>query len=1076
MSDAASIEASSFSVHVLKCPFGVRELHFTADDADATETSLGEHYAHVCGNRADSADAPQQRLSNYAVAGTRGIQQLVATTRSTQAERPNDANAAARQPASPPAAPAPDIFSTHDKGRLLLWDSNTGTLAAAHAFNPAFTVHQWVVAGPCIYTTLEGSPATAGAEEETCVYVWDRRTLQPVTVLRGHEGRLTALAVAPSPKSPSSTAAAASSSSTDVVLATASLDGTVRLWRHRSTGANGASAATANPLQTYAVLPTAELGVIKSLRFLSADVVVAACSKCALAFVRLTNAAMKSGGRTASPSGGAAVDAVGGLRWQVLRSSVDPDGSTSTLHVSPSFATDARKIFGNGGASSAAGKPASPVGDPRRRICIVTGSTSGYLQEWVVELGDGESQAGLSAPPPQPAAEAEKGAADGSPATTAAAAAAAAAGVSVRGRWHHKAHTATVDCILTDDDVAVSTSIFDGARVYHRRAGATCIVATTAAVPVLVPQLKQLIWGSVDGTLSVASYALFASGAQKELQPLWTAKPHTAAIRGVCLSLSAGLQWRVLCVGAADGSVSVWRPASPPAVSQPTAKLGKAANPSLSRVFDVYAAPTLPGAPRPALVMAGLKREGGGYVLAVATVGADAEATSGLATLPFVPPSAPADEITCARLCCGADTTGNKLVLLAGTRGGRLLLSTHDAASDTWGALEACKWSAGKAHQRVSIAAISPLRAASGGNALLAVVAHSGANLSLATQRVTVTVLRTRMEKVEVVVDEVAVFEGSVEVSAPSQGSLVSDLSGVNNNNNNSSVSGSSEPRVDVAWMVDESARAAPGSSASASAVGKGVVVRDTRGLLIRCRADGAATWSAPEVVIKPSTAPPGSFAGVTPNLDGALAEVVSADRSDSNVLCVHVASGRKRVLVKAATRLNEPMSFMCDVATAAVRFAGVIRGGVGSVVALYDDKGHEQYRVTRDGTCAAIGNATPRKEANFTPHSGTASRRSSPARSLSQASAPPTACTVLAASAADRVLFIGYDDGLLQMVDTSDLFVFARVWLKDDAGVGRGIRELHYAHGVVLARLSGGARRALVVPPRSILDQPLPL
>lgn len=1108
------MEAGQFSVHVLKCPFGVRSMQFMSGAEwapPATVLFSDDRYAHVSRDAGVNGASPR---NSYAVAGTRGIQHLVA----------------ARVPPTTPHGPQADLFSMHSKGRLLLWNSHTGSLVASHAFNPAFMVHQCVMAGTCVYTTLEGSPDTAGAEEERSVYVWERRTLQSVTVLRGHEGRLTALAVAPSSNTEQPAAP-------EVVLATASLDGTVRLWQHRQLAtpdenADETARADLSPVQVLAVLPAGELGVIHGLCFLTADVLVAACSKCALAFVRLSDVMAKNGSKgNGAPKGRMSSAGVVGPRWQLLRSSVDPDGSTTALHVCPSSATDNRKLSsmsnGNGVATTATAtaaantRHASLIKDVRRRRSIVTGSSSGYLQEWVVEICDGDTH--QQQQQPQEPQEPE----EGSPALT-------IAGVLTRSRWHNKTHAATVDCIVTDDDIVVSTSIFDGARLYHRRIGFTCAITTAAVVPVLVPQLKQLIWGSVDGSLSVASYAAFASGTERELQLLWACRPHAAAIRAMCLSLTSTLQWKTLCVGAADGSTSVWRPAAAPAPPPVDAAKqqgkGKAVAPALSRVLDVYVASashekrpsyafnnhgstTSAGVAATAtaatttVTVVGLTREANGIALAIAELNAESGAMASFSVLPLQPQQA--SEVTCARLYCSAETN-HRLNLFVGTRGGHVLRYVKEIAATAsragWRALEPCKWTATNSNRCASVTAISSLRSAPhGGGALLAVTSQSTVATSLATQRILISVLRTHVEKGTVAMEGNVAWEGFVDMSTSSQDSLVS----VTSSNNQ-------EPGVVVEWLAammvsdPKLATGAAGARAAAAATANGLLVRNSRGMLLRCRyvtSDNAAntndvmqTWAAPEALTKPTSSPEHGFAGIAPALDYVNAEVLVTDSDESDIVCVNVATGRKRVFMKAATRASELGSVLCDAGTTAVRLAAVrlaaVRhgsngvgnggnsadGGTGSLaeaslVSLYDNEGREQYRVAYDG---AISSCTPtaamasaKKPLSFALSSATASSRSSPARPASAAAA---ACTLLAASAVDRLLFIGYEDGLVQLLDTTDMFVFMRTWVTDEAGALRAVREVHYAKGVALVQLSNNCVRTFVVPPRSILDQPMPL
>ncbi|KPA80897.1 hypothetical protein ABB37_04302 [Leptomonas pyrrhocoris] len=1060
------MEAGQFAVHVLKCPFGVRGVQFTSDvneSPSATSLSFNDHYAYVSREAETNTAAPR----SYAVGGTRGIQQLVATTRGVQkapesmiAGKLNSTNAAKTQPTSFRGA-LPDVFSIHDKGRLLLWNSQTGALAASYAFNPAFTVNQCVVTPTCVYTTLEGSPATAGAEDETCVYAWDRLTLQPVTVLRGHEARLTALAVAP--------ANIENVVTTDVLLATASLDGTVRLWRHHydpeesATPDAQAKPASVNPVKTLAVLPATELGVVLGLSFIATDVLVAACSKCVLAFVRLSSVVGKEGW-SSGLTNGRAPSRDSELRWQLVRSSVDPDGSTTTLHVCAPSAIESHKTSNrktsNAPAAPTAAMPSPPLQDVRRRKNILTGSTSGYLQEWVIELGEGDGQ---PRPLLSPTADEE----DTPPSPTAAASAARA---TVRGRWHNKAHAATIDCIVTDDDIVVSTSIFDGARLYHRRTGATCVITTVAVVLVLAPQLKQFIWGSVDGSVTVANYALFASGTERELQLLWTVKPHAAAIRGVCLSLTAELQWKALCIGAADGSVSVWRPASPAAPSGGVAKQHRGVAPVLSCVMDTYVAD---GAAAVVMTVVGLRREESGYALAVAEMPTDNAAISSVNVLPL-PAAQKAADITCARLCCSAETQ-RKLCLFVGTRSGLLLHSVKEGPPrNQWRALGLCKWTATNATHPASITAISPLRVVPPHGAVIAVTSQGNVGTSLEMQRVLISVLRTHPGKGAVVVDEIPRWEAFVDVPTPSQGSLVSSELSINDE----------QPQVTVAWM-----KPADTTTAAEAPASNGLVVRDKRGLLVRCRFGSSATsvekkkdaehtWAAPEVFLKPSGAFERNFLGVAPTLDPTNTEVVVTESGESDLLCVDFATGCKHVLMKAPVRHTDLGSVICDAGTNVVRFAAArISGSAASAltqVALYDGHGKERYRVNRDGAvtvCASTAVANTRNEVTLTPMPVKASARSSPSRSN-----PPPACTLLAASAVDRLLFIGYDDGLLQMVDTTDMFVFMRVWVKNEVGTPHAIREVRYANGVSLVRLADDCLRVFAVPPRSILDQPMPL
>jgi WD40 repeat protein len=1088
------MEAEQLSVHVLRCPFGVRQAQFMSGSAETVAGAalpVGDHYARVSSLGAETNGVASQHR-HYAVAGTRGIQQLVATTRNAHAAAENGSAGKVHESSSTGTSsrgvhcPHADVFSMHDKGRLLMWHSDSGRLAASHAFNPAFTVHRCVVTAACMYVTLEGSPATAGAEEETCVYVLDRHTLQPVTVLRGHEGRLTALAVAPS--TVESTRAATTAS--EAILATASLDGTVRLWCHRyevSPRRVDVEKTNVHPVQTLAALPTAELGIVHSLSFLSTEVLVAGCSKCVLAFVRLSDMTAESSSAAGSGAVNGRSGSVGGggLRWQQMRSSVDPDGSTTTLHVCPLNAADNRKTSSvNNNSSNSTGAPAatvanarsaSPNSEARRRKFIITGSTSGYLQEWVVDLGEGEGPSSPNTTTNTAAAGVE------SPVVLATA-------VLARGRWHHKAHAATVDCIVTDDDIAVSTSIFDGARLYHRRTGATSVITTAAMVPVLVPPLKQLVWGSADGSLSLASYALFASGAERELQLLWACKPHAAAIRAVSLSLTATLQWRALCIGAADGSVSIWRPAAwvaPPMVA--SQEKTNTAKPTLNVVLDVYVEPpTRATGAAVGVVAVGLKKEAGGYALAVAEMCAQSDATpASLVVLPLPPSSQQPGGLTCARLC-GDVAKHRALCLFVGTRSGELLHYVKASTHSEWRAIGPCKWTATSGKHTACITAISSLQPTGHGGALLAVTSQSSVGESLATQRVSLAVLPTNLEEAgataAVVVGDCACWEDYVDVPAPSQSSLVSVQS-----------NSIEEAHVRVEWFTSPATQAKPNASTGENDCM--IVVRDSRGMLLRSRSvfrnnshaerkahgDVDQTWTTPEALARASASSSGTSVGVEPTMGSSSVDIVVAESGESDVVCVNVVSGRKRVLMKAAARQGGTRARLCDAGTTAVRFAASgmsSSGGAATLsdVALYDDEGREQYRVTRDGTvtpCASMSAAAvagAKKALSFSTDAAKSSSRSSPERS----SLSTAACTLLVASAADRLLFVGYDDGLLQMVDMTDMFVFTRVWVRDDVGDLRAVREAHYANGVVVVRLAGGCLRVFVVPPRSILDQPM--
>ncbi|KPI84700.1 hypothetical protein ABL78_6246 [Leptomonas seymouri] len=1067
------MEAAQLSVHVLKCPFGVREVEFTSAVRGApckAARYFGSHYAHVLSEEETTSAAPR----TYAVAGTRGIQQLVATTRYAHATKndtfvgnSNGENEAHALPVLSCGRHA-DVFSVHDKGRLLLWDSQSGTLVASHAFNSAFTVNHCVMTSTCMYITLEGSPATAGAEEETCVYVWDRCTLQSVTVLRGHEGRLTALALAPSNTESTTTASD--------VLATASLDGTVRLWRHCYNAPQSVasdtrkSASNVNHVQALAVLSATELGIIHGLNFITSEVLVVACSKCALAFGRLSGMAGKDGWGNGTQNQGSQ-HAVQGLKWQQARSPVDPDGSTTALHVCPQIAAEHRKTTDSNNSNAAAtavtdARSLSPFSDQRRKVHIVTGSTSGYLREWVVDVSDGDGQLLVS-----PTAKEED----------------SVAGVSVRGRWHHKAHSATVECIVTDEDVVVSTSIFDGARLYHRRSGVNCVITAAVIVPVLAPQTKQLVWGSVDGSISVASYALFASGTEREVQPLWTAKPHAAAIRGVCLSLTAELQWKALCVGAADGSMSVWRPAAPGMPSGNVVKQTQTVAPVLNFVLDTYVAAPLKATQHDAAavitIVVGLKKEPKGHTLAVAEMHADNDALNNVQAL-SLPTSQNAGDITCARLCCSAATL-HKLILFVGTSKGNLMQYVRGTAlHGQWRSLGLSKWTATVEARHASIISISPLHLVPSRGAVIAVasrgaapavVSQSNASTST-TQRALLSVLHTYREKSDLIVDEVPHWETLVDMPATP---LHTPITVMQNNIEK-------QQYVTLSWMTKADATSATVAAASAD---DELIMRDNRGFLLRCRwqesarraaedDDADQSWSGNEALLKSSKAFNNIFSGITPTLDGMHDEVVMTEGGDADILCVHVASSRKRVLMSSSVRHSSVGSLICDTGNAVVRFAAVRASSSGSStpvdVSLYDDQGREQHRVNHDGAVLMRALAAGTQVKNLLNYTPVFSKVSSPS-SASQM-APPVACTLLVASSVDRLLFIGYNDGLLQMVDTTTVFVFMRVWVKDSTGAPAAIREVRYADGVVLVRLADGCLRVFVIPPRSILDQSMPV
>ncbi|CAC9499241.1 conserved hypothetical protein [Leishmania infantum JPCM5] len=1033
------MQGTLFSVNVLRSPFGVRGAHLVPPpDAEVavgkvstvTDAKVTDSYAQVLPLHTPVGRTTRQ---SYAVSGTRGIQQLVANTRSASFLAPSTLVAAqrvnSRGHCMPSATPQLQVISKHEKGRLLVWNGLTGAVVAACIFPPTFNVDHCAVAASYVYTTVEGSAVKSVAEEEACVYVWSRSTLRSVTVLRGHSGRLTALGVWPM--------------ETSTLIATASLDGTVLLWRHQhSPGPWDGAVANEDPVQLLWVLATAELGSVHSLKFLAADTVVAAATRCALAFVRFPEAPAKRKCRGSMVSMGKA-DA---LAFQMVRSIVDPNGGTTFLHVCPYNRTSGGVVavtpaLGNfslsslASSSSARVSAAAPVSESST-VYLLTGSTSGYMQEWTVDV---ENTASAEAPPKPAASSAEP------------------VYVDIKCRWHHKAHSATVDCVVTDEDVVVSTSLFDRASIYHRTSGATCAIASTAAIPVLVPQLKELVWGTIDGTLSVASYARFASGVENELQLLWTARPHATAIRGVCLSLTPDLRWDTLCTGAADGSMCVWRamPESGRTAAGSTAAKKEGAAPLIAHLLHVLALPPNTvekgdaDGKRVAAVVAGLKASTAGTQGAIIVVELAATGDVGQVSAVLLKDNV---EVSCAHLCRGDKGT---LSLWVGTRCGQLLHALHKPAQKVWTALMPVQWDSKPNGSVVAIADDA------GSSSIMVAVAEAP-DASRASQRLFLSALQ--LEPGATVKTMLSRWES--DIALPCTVYAASHR----------------ERTFAMTWV----SKVLSGEQASPRAI-SGLLVCCSDGTMVRClrtsMADAAPSvgpWSTPEVLVMAAAS--GQANTIQRNFDESpsfSATAVASPSRNSDLLCVDMFENSKRLLMPSKVRTTQLTAILCDVGTERVRLAAVRqeKPDAASEVALFDNAGREFGRVTHDGAVLHSNDVSAASASkgpiSYTPKVQGASLRRSSAAAVATA-AEAANCTAIAAHAGDRIAFIGYDDGLLQMVDTADVYVFCRRWATDATGVARRIVDVRYAgSGVVVVLLANHHLCSFAVPPRSLLDQP---
>ncbi|GET89732.1 hypothetical protein, conserved [Leishmania tarentolae] len=1035
-----TMQGTLFSVDVLRSPFGVRGAYLVPPfDTEVTvgkvstvrDAKVADSYAQV---RPPYTSSYPPTLQNYAVSGTRGIQQLVAHSRSGCFSSLSNLGVTQRGNnkghSTSSATPQLQVITTHEKGRLLMWDGLSGSVIGACLFPPSFNVNHCAFAASFVYTTVEASAGTSGEEEAACVYVWSLSSLRRVTVLRGHSGRLTALGVWPMGNL--------------TLIATASLDGTVRLWRHHhSPGVWKGADASEDAVQLLWVLATEELGNVQSLKFLSADTVVVAATRCALAFVRFSDEPAQRRGRGSVTSIGPA-DA---LSFQVVRSIVDADGATTFLHVCPYNHTSCGTVavtttLGNENLSSSALSSSSPVTAAAplpgaSTVYLVTGSTSGYLQEWAVGAENTASQGTT----PKPAASSVE-----------------PVYVDIKCRWHHKAHATTVDCVITDEDVVISTSLFDGARLYHRTNGTACVITSAAAVPELVPQRKELVWGTIDGTLNVASYARFASGAESELQLLWTAKPHATAIRGVCLSLTPDFFWDTLCTGAADGSMCIWRalPEVGRAAAGSTAPKEESAS-LITRFLHVLALPTKSAGrgdsdvKRVAVVVAGLKAstadKQGGIVVVELTVRGEVGQVSVVHLKNGV-------EVTCARLCSGDKGT---LSLWAGTRCGQLLRAIKKPAQKVWTTLMPVHWD-GK--PKGSVVAIADDASSSA----IMVAVTEVPDVSVVSKRLFITALR--VEPKPTMVETVrSLWEGDVvlpsTVHAVSQGKHTLGMT-----------------------LVSKSG---PEERASPRAIG-GLLVCSSDGSIVRCvhgrktdASPSAGVWSTPEVLLMASSC--GNENTIQRNADESpllSATAVTSESPNADLLCLGIFDKNKRVLIPSNERGTQLTTLLCDVGTEKVRLAGVRRenSNVTNVVALFDNGGRECGRVTHDGA-VLLSNEVFSTSASKEPISYVSKPEEVSARRPSAAAITGVAqtanCTAIAAHAGDRIIFIGYDDGLLQMVDTTAVYVFCRRWATDSTGVGRRIVDVRYGgSGVVVVLLENNHFCSFAIPPRSLLDKPL--
>ncbi|KAG5475576.1 hypothetical protein LSCM4_04158 [Leishmania orientalis] len=1031
------MQGTLFSVNVLRSPFGVRGTHLmsppdaegaVANVSTANGAHVSDRYAQVLPRYAPAGSPAGQC---YAVSSTRGIQQLVANTRTASLSSPSFLVGAQRADRRGRTTPSPtprlQVISKHEKGRMLVWNELTGAVVAACLLHPSFTVYHCAITALYLYTTVEGSATTSGAEEEACVYVWDRVTFRSVTVLRGHVSRLTALAVRPTEAS--------------TAIATASLDGTVRLWRHQhNPDLSDGAAAGQTEVQLMWVFATAELGNVHALSFLSADTLVAAATRCAVAFLRFADtSAMRRGWSSV-----ACLATTDTIAFQKVKSIVDPHGGTTFLHVCP-FNRNSGSAMAAAAASGSVA-PTSPTfpSSPRVKsaaaapssatVYLLTGSTSGYIQEWAVDVGNTAS----AEIPQKPAASAT-----------------APVYVGIKCRWYHKAHAATVDCVVTDEDVVVSTSLFDRVCLYHRKSGTTCAITGTAAVPVLVPQLKELVWGTIDGELSVASYARFACGTEKQVQLLWTAKPHATAIRGVCLSLTPDLRWDTLCTGAADGSICVWSAESEAgrAAVCRTAYNKQGAALTISRFLHVLPVPPPSiekgtcGVKRVVALVAGLKAAADDKQCAVFVV--ELTSTAEVEQITAVPFKSN-EEVLCAHLCRGEK---GALALWVGTLSGQLLHAAKKPEQRVWTALTPVYWDS---KPKGSVTAIASDAASS--TIIVAVAEATDANR--ASQQLFISALRLGPEEA---VTMLSLWEGAVV--------LPSSLGAAKRG----------ERTFTMTWV----SKASLDEQGSVSKI-SGLLLCGNDGTMVRCLRTGtsdapplAASWHTPEVLVLASSAEQPYI--VQRNIDESrpfLGTAVSAQSRTSDLVCLDVFEHRKRVLVPSSVRTTKLRTLLYDVGTDKVRLAAVRHNNADetSEVSLFDDSGRECGYVTYNGAVVlnsdATGELASEEALSYTPQvQGDTLHEPSVA---ADTAAPTPHCTAIAAHSGERIIFIGYEDGLLQMVDTTIMYVFCRRWAADATGAARPIADVRYVgYGVVLVRLACNAVCTFIVPPRSLFDQP---
>lgn len=423
---ATPMDLDGFSIHVLRTPFDVKEVRFSASSGTESEQEVQEN-----------TNLPYQQGQGangsipVAVAGARSIKRM-----SVARSKPELTLPFRRSLGAATEDGGFSIVSIHDKGRMLRWNPTTGDYLASFRFNSLYSVNHCIPGPSVVYTTVAYSNVGVGTEDEHCVYVLRADTLKVLDVLRGHTGRITALAANVQNRS---------------LLATASHDGTLRVWKY---SANEKPRPNARAVQVVTQTSTAALGVVQALAFSLPDCIIASGSTNVMGIFSLETST-----------------------WVLVSSEVDFSSITTALYAPIPSMT-------NGAAGS--------------RLSIYAGTSGGYIGEWLLS----------------------------SDKTT------------TKSLWYSKSHCGTVEHIAVYEDIVLSVGCFDGASLFQRQSRTACCISTEAAAVVLLGAAQQVIWGSVDGMLTISSYAEFAEGKAKQLTSLWTIQPHRMAITSISVALT----------------------------------------------------------------------------------------------------------------------------------------------------------------------------------------------------------------------------------------------------------------------------------------------------------------------------------------------------------------------------------------------------------------------------------------------------------------------------------------------------------------------------------------------------------